>query len=67
MKIESIKKYIITNIGTVNKKFNLQDSLKYFSGRDFSNLELFMGHGKFDPVVPFYLGRTTLEGLKNLV
>ena len=31
MKIESIKKYIITNIGTVNKKFNLQDSLKYFS------------------------------------
>ena len=25
-----------------------------------------MGHGKFDPVVPFYLGRTTLEGLKKL-
>ena len=31
MKIESIKKHIIINIGTVNKKFNLQDSLKYSS------------------------------------
>ena len=46
--------------------FPVKERINDFDPDEVPNLNVFMGHGKFDPVVPLKLGQNTLEGLKDL-
>ena len=46
--------------------FPVEEHRESFDTKSFKNLDVFIGHGKLDPVVPLNLGRDTRRGLEDI-